>query len=390
MTSIALKRTLHLTRFDWTVFGVIAALVVAIFVTTLAGRASAPGLRVAFVKDDDGVPNIWIADVDNPDDAEQLTSADYGVPDYDVSADGRYLAYAVRDINTDTADIRLLDLRTGQERQITNCLQEDADCTAPVFRPDGAMIAYQRIALNSALGIGAGVYRIWLIDLNANSTYPLFDDSQVIGSSPVWSSDGRKLAFFDGANAGIIVYDFDASEAEGESPIAFIPSMNGATGTLSPDGTKLVFPELIFDQSMARSYLQVADLTTGLFQVLTAPDEMADDTYAAWNPDGRRIAIARRYLDERFTVGPQVYLMDVVDNTLTPLIADPAYAHYFFRWSPDGNELLMQRFPQLTPTGEYNDAGRPQIWTYNMESRELRLIADNAYWPRWVPAAPRT
>jgi|FLYN01.1.fsa_nt_gi Tol biopolymer transport system component len=336
---------------------------------------------VAYLAPADSAPqNIWMVDPAQPASARQVTFSPSGVFDYGISPDGTRIAFSERNTGTGTSDLKLLDLETGALQQLTNCV--DSDCTTPVWRPDGRMIAYQRVDYNSDLtNVGVSPTRVWLVDLTTTpaSTRPLFADSQVLGHTPQWSADGSRIMVFDVASQGIVVYDFTTDD------IALIPSRYGSTGALSPDGTRLVFPELIFDGSQARSHLQIADLTTREFSALTPTEEPIDDDMAAWHPDGQRIAIARRYLDDRWTRGRQIYLLNVENGSVEPLVVDGQYANGWFSWDPNGRQLVIQRFPELDASGQPNSAGQAEIWTYDLASGELKRVAVNGFFPRWLP-----
>lgn len=338
--------------------------------------------RVAYLAPSDAVPqNVWIADPADPASARQVTFSPSSVLNFDISPDGTRLAFAERNSGTGTSDIKLLDLQTGALQQLTNC--PESDCNTPVWRPDGQMIAYHRIDYNLGLdNVGASPTRVWLIDLTTTpaSTRPLFADSQILGYAPQWSADGTRIAVFDNNSVGILVYDFT------DDSIVFIPTRaGGGDVSLSPDGRRVVFPRLIIQGMEARSNLQMADLETGQIVDLTSPDEPQDDTQSDWHPDGARLALARRYLDERYTRTRQLYLLDTSTGQVTPLIEDPRYFNGFFSWDPQGRQLVIQRFPELTEDGQINNAGRPEVWTYDLTTGALTRVATNAYFPRWVP-----
>jgi Tol biopolymer transport system component len=366
-------------------------------VTLLAGAQSSSGRavlhdlsfnfsvrtpRVAYLTPADSVPqNVWIADPNNPQGAQQVTFSESSVMNFDISPDGTRIAYAERNVDG-TADIKLLELKSGAVRKITNCV--DSNCDTPVWRPDGNMIAYQRIDLNSDFQqVGVSPTRVWLIDLTANppSERPLFTDNQILSYAPQWSADGGKIAVFDSNSRGILVYNMD------DGSMTLIPSRSGSDMALSPDGTKVVFPRLIFEDGGggARSILQIADLNEGEIDDLVDPEEPVDDVQTAWNPDGRRLALARRYTDERATRTRQLYLLDTETNQLNELIFDERYFNGFFSWNPEGSELLIQRFPELTDTGDFNQNGRPEVWTYRLADGRLEQVAQNAYLPHWIP-----
>jgi Tol biopolymer transport system component len=337
--------------------------------------------QVAYLAPADSAPqNIWAADPQNPASARQVTFSDAGVFDFAVSPDGRSIAFSERRTDRPATDLRLLNLDDGTARTIVNC--EDSDCNSPVWRPDGDVIAYARVDFNTGLAnVGVSPPRIWLVDLTGTppSTQPLFEDTQILGYGPQWSDDGSRITLFDSSLPGILIYDFETSKIE------MIGSEHGTSGALSPDGTRIVFPELTFDGNAARSRLVLANLETQNIQVLSDPAVSLDDDVAVWHPDGDKLAVGRRYWDDRYTRGLQVYLMDAETGSAEPLIVDERYAHGFVSWDPTGTQLVMQRFQQLNDDGEINTSGRPEIWTYNITTETLTQVSPNGFFPRWVP-----
>ncbi|GAB4516716.1 MAG: hypothetical protein OHK0046_22520 [Anaerolineae bacterium] len=377
---------MQFTRFDFTVFSVVVALAATIGLTLLFFEPNEPAPQVAYLKlSESGFYEVWIASTDNPDGARQITETPYGVNDFDVSGDGRYIVYAERDFETGVSDLKLIDLQTDTISQLTNCVLQDADCSTPRFRPDGRMIAYERLERNTALGTGIGSSRVWLLDLSSNppTTYPMFDDAQFIGYGAEWSADGTHLALYDSANLGILVRDMTATEEN--TGLYFVPTSYGVVGSLSPDGVQMVYPDLLIDGTQSRGRIQLVELQTGLTQDLTPPGEGADDQQTAWSPDGRYIAIGRRYNDERYTRGAQVYLYDTTDDSIAPLIFDERYSNGLFTWSPDSTALALQRAQLLNDDGSVSTRNTTEVWTYNLETRQLTFIDDDAIRPLWIP-----
>ncbi|MBZ0278604.1 MAG: Ig-like domain-containing protein [Anaerolineae bacterium] len=336
--------------------------------------------RVAYLAPASGTPfNIWIADPANPSQTKQITFSPSGIFDFGVSPDGTRIAFAEKNSNTGTSDIKLIDLETGALQQLTNCL--DSDCTTPVWRPDGQVIAYQRVDFNTGLNVPVSPTRTWLIDLNTvpATTRPLFSNSQILGYGLQWSADGSRVSVFDASSQGILLYNFN------DDSINVIPNNFGNSGALSPDGTRLVYADVVFEEGHTRNTLHLADFATGQQTDLSSPDDPVDDDMAVWNPDGTQLAIARRYLDDRFTRGRQIYLMNPADGSVTPVLIDPRYANGFFLFDPSGQQLLIQRFPELTESGDINTTGVPEIWTDDLETGLIRQVVIDGFHPRWVP-----
>ena len=100
--------------------------------------------RVAFLHPaTGGTQNVWMADIDDPAAQQQLTFSEHGVFDFDFSADGRWLAFAERS-GTGAVTLRLLDLSTGLFSVLVDCVALKANCTTPVFSPNGKWLVYQR------------------------------------------------------------------------------------------------------------------------------------------------------------------------------------------------------------------------------------------------------
>jgi Tol biopolymer transport system component len=337
--------------------------------------------QVVYLHPADGFPqNIWMADPANPTEPQQITFSQSGILDFAVSPDGRQIAFSERRSDRPASDIKRLNLDTGEVSPLTDCV--DSDCSSPVWRPDGNMLAYTRVDMNTLLpGVGISPFRIWLLDLTTNpaTTQPLFQNSQALGYGPQWSADGNRLSLFDTSVPGLVVYDFNTDET------VVIESENGSFGALSPDGFNLVFPEVVLDQGRAWSQLLVAELDEQNIHGLAPEGEPVDDTFATWHPNGDRLAVGRRYRDDRFTQTIQLYSVNAENGESEPLIVDPRYNNGFVHWDPNGTALVLQRFQQFTDDGAQNRGGRPEIWTYHLESDTLTMIAENGMFPRWVP-----
>ncbi len=340
-----------------------------------------PPLIAYLAPANDSPQNIWLADPAEPVSARQITFSEGGIFNFAISPDGDRLAYAEYSPDTGSTNLWLMDLAGGAAEPLTNC--PDADCTTPVWRPDGGAIAYERMSFSSDFNLGTTPTRVWLLDLSTDppTDRPLFSDPQMIAYAPLWSPDGSRIAVYDNRGAGILIYD-PATE-----DVMLIPSRHGTTGTFSPDGSRLVYPNVVIGQEGARTHLGIANLETAQLSLLNESTDPVDDEQAVWSPDGETLIVRRRYLDERYTPGRQLYRVDVTTGDAKPLLVDEAYYHGFIALDPSGRQLLVQRFRQEDAPlgGPGSEPIVPEIWVYDLASEALTLVVSNAFLPQWAP-----
>ncbi len=334
-----------------------------------------------------GAQNVWLADIDDPAKQRQLSFSEYGVFDYDFSADGRWLAFAER-TRVGAVTLRLLDLASDRLADLVDCLALQANCASPVFSPDGKWLVYQRA---ESIGGRYGLPRIWLVNMNSASydSAPLIADKQVLGHSPIWSADSNTVAFYsaDVTQPGILIYDF-IPRGNDDVQLRFIPSSHGTMGTLAPNGAQLIFPELIRRGEQFFTHLRIADLGAKTFAAFTDPQGPTDDATAQWSPDGETVALARRYTDERWTPGHQLYLKQVSapEAALKPIAYEPRYTTSYFRWNLKGDQLVTQRFPLVRDESSGAGPALPEIWLHNLDTGLNLKVAEDAFLPQWVGA----
>jgi Tol biopolymer transport system component len=372
------------SRLDLTVIAIATIVILTVVASLFLIQPPSAPLRVAYLSPALRAPqNIWVADLTDPDSAKQVTFSLYGIYDFAPSADGRYIAYAERqsgDVGYHV-DLFVVDVLDNSTQRLTFCAEEGADCTTPTWRADNGQIAYMR-RNPDILGDGSlAPPKIWLIDNPLSATrdiYNMFNDNQTTGSGPLYSADGRRLAFYENIGRGVLVFDFNPPTESDR--IKFIPADNGATGTLSPNGERLITSTLVMSgDSNVRSALIVANLVDGTLSDLLPDGQSSDGISAAWHPSGDKVAITRQYQDAtRYTNGQQVYEVDLTTQILRPLLVDDAYTHGSIAYSPDGGALLVQRY-------ELGGAA-PGIWVLDLTSQTLTEIVADAYLPAWVPA----
>jgi TolB protein len=95
-----------------------------------------------------------------------------------ISPDGRYLAYISK--GEDSYEIFILDLETGQERQLT---QNDIDEVYPSWSPDGERIAYMAAQDENN-------WDIFTIEVATGQVFRVTRDPAV-DANPSWATTGQ-------------------------------------------------------------------------------------------------------------------------------------------------------------------------------------------------------
>lgn len=254
----------------------------------------------------------------------------------------------------DDPQIHLLDLATGESRQLTDLRPEDGEPLAagPMrpaitcgFGPSG--LAWSPDGSRLAFNYGGCETVLWLVDLDGNLRR-LGD-----GRGPAWSPDGALIAFapnrpFAPCAAGCMgdppspgAWDLHVIEVDGGAPRPLGSdgaTLAGGSPTYSPDGALIAFsgplPEPANDpEQFQATYVADAD---GANRRLIARGAWP----FGWLPDGRLIVVEESHGSAR-----------AVDlrTADTELLAGGATVEAV---SPDGSRLLGYRFHPVTGATE--------------------------------------
>lgn len=204
-----------------------------------------------------------------------------------LSPDGTRVVYAATRIDAEAAtehsDLFLVDVATGGTRRLTHI---DALHTAPAFSPDGETLAF--------LSTRNNVPQLWLLPLAGGEARQLTSLAQGVGSGPVWSPDGSRVAFTAGA---------PGPRRDPAAPYRVTRSVWRA------DGVGLI------DDALQDVY--VVDVDGG-----GEPRRLTDDallnTNPSWTPDGQALVYAAAYDPESFAMASRVCQV-TLDGTVTEL-----------------------------------------------------------------------
>jgi Tol biopolymer transport system component/imidazolonepropionase-like amidohydrolase len=219
------------------------------------------------------------------------------------------LAFAPSGVAADPVD----NLLEGRTERVTVTLSEGTNMAAAAA-PDGRTLA---LAIQGVLwtipGSGGTATRLTAWDVEA--------------TSPVWSPDGRRIAFQNYSADGF--YHIWTVDADG-SNFGKVTSGNfdHREPSWSPDGRQIAFSS---DRGRAHNYdIWAIDLATGAYQQRT--NMTADEHSPAWSPDGSSIAyVEGRFIYSVDSAGQRVQLASIPNGT----IRVPS-------WQRDGRGVVYQ------------------------------------------------
>ncbi len=206
----------------------------------------------------------------------------------------------------------------------------DAD---PVWSPDGRHIAFQRggTCTNQCRAI-------WVMNADGTGATALTAaTSGVADSGPTWSPDGSTIAFASTRGGGV-------------KHIYSVPASGGAATQLtsgadadwapdwSPDGIRILFVSTRTGSSQLFTMAPDGSGQTRMALTGTVPSSLVGEP--SWSPDGNRIAF--RGASDLFAAPTEVFVAraDGSDTSLAYAAADATFV-YTPVFSPDGSKLLV-------------------------------------------------
>jgi len=332
-----------------------------------------------------GTPQLFIQSLDNGP-ARQLTGVDDPaappVIDFAVSPDGRAIAYSVEIAmgNAGASALRAVNRDGGDDRLLLDC--PAAECSAPVWSPDGDRLVYERRPWEGGL---LGSSRLHWLDPMRGQTVPLIAGNETPGYGARFSPNGAWLSYVSLADEGVVVYHL----IDGIQRL--LSSRVGSPAAWSPSSVEVVYGDIavqahetasdiagapIAVQESANVYLYRTIMTDDSPRRRLSPEAAVADSVPAFSPDGQWLAFGRAPASGP---GRQLWLMRPDGADARALTDDPAVSHGPPTWSPDGRYLLFQRYHLADP------AAVASVWLLEVATGEETLVADEGYLPAWLP-----
>lgn len=219
--------------------------------------------------------------------------------------------------NFEKPTFKILDLKTGEKKSFYSGTGFEH---SPVWSPDGDWILFRELGVT---------YKIKTDGTELKSL--ISDDDTTIVNSTNWSSDGKKILYYNSlfekqAKHGLWIMNSDGSEKQ------FL--FNESEQIPYPLKKKYVSFVNIGGFGGERK-LHIYDIETGTFDDTLDIVEDPDVNYLEFSPDENRIV---------FHSESGIYVMDSDGNNLTRILkSEPKWEYYRPMWHPDSKRIIYQK-----------------------------------------------
>lgn len=282
-----------------------------------------------------------------------------------ISADGRKIAYSTISLESNIWQLSVSPVN-GEATGPPAPLFEDTSQrkTNPIFSPDGKWIAFGVWRLGSPTNI-------WLTDAEGRNPVPLTTDSAGSGV-PNWMPDKERLAYVTFRLRRPALWTKNLKTDE-EKPLLELDT-EGGIPRLSPDGRRIAYNSR---RQGGRINIWTQALDGGPPRQLTFDEELMG--FPCWSPDGKWLALEAKRGDDN-----HIFIMPSEGGQPVQLTREPglSWPHSF---SPDGDKIAFARMSD----GVWN-----LYWVSRQTGEQQRLTNFsrlNGYvrYPAWSPLGDR-
>jgi len=228
--------------------------------------------------------------------------------------------------------------------------------TSPVWSPDGRRIAF--------VSDRDGSREIYVMNADGNEQLNL-SRNPAEDWTPAWSPDGKRLAFGSFRDGNWEIY---VMNADGSSPTRL--TRNNAADyspAWSPDGQRLAFV------SNRDGNLDIYTMDADGNNQRRFTDDKATDQYPAWSPDGKQL-MWESYRDDNM----EIYVANLDGSGLRNVSRDSTADDHGAAWSPWGRRIVFF---------SNRDDGW-DLYALDLETGErtnLTMSEAQEQWPSWGP-----
>lgn len=270
---------------------------------------------------------------------EQLTRQEsFDVSWPAASEDGR-IVYEVG------GDLWVLDTRSGQERRLDVTVRSDPEEARPRRKDVSAEISALQVSSSGRRVLVAARGEIFAVPAEHGPTRNLTASSGARDKDPVWSPDGRRVAFVSDAGGEYALYLKDERDGTVRQ---LTPDAPGYRHTLrwSPDGTRIAFA----DQTLSFYHVAVeSGQVTKVDQSITEPVDIGADLKPIhdyqWSPDSRFLAYSRMDAD----LVSRVYIHSLEEGK-SRCVSSDLFNDFGPVFAADGRHLFFVSNRRFDPT----------------------------------------
>ena len=246
---------------------------------------------------------------------------------------------------------------SGRLMQLTD---SDGYDSGPVWSPNGRQIAF--------VSDRDGSFELFVMNAYGGGVRQLTDNDDRTGeapisdSAPAWSPDGRQIAFAstrDGGEAKLYVVEVGSRTVrqltDGEDFVM------DHTPSWSPDGRRIAFSSNRVDYENVEIFSVRADGTD--LRRLTSTDLGVDDNAPEYSPDGARILFSSNRAGQH-----DLYTMDADGGDEQRLTGSDELDDVFPRWTSNGQKIVYTTFAGP------EDSPREDVWIVDADGTDRRQL----------------